>query len=406
MITPDPQSAHVTRLAADIRALASIERPSASPGEEEAAQWVKSRFEETGLTAEIETFRYNPDYWTAWGAHGVLTALAAGAALLSHRTARAAAVGSALTAMSLFGEFTSSYHLLRRLLPTRSSYNVVARLKNPSASRVLIVSAHHDAPRSGLMFHPVLTSTMARLFGPSRDQSVPFGATLGGMLAVSVGAFSVSVGTARRLASRLLWLGGLGGVAFATLMWDVGRRPMSPGANDDASGVAVVLGLASALRREPLPDAEVWFLSTGSEEGILGGMRAFLTRHREELAEREPVVLNLEMLGSGRVAFLEGEGFLWRRGYLGPAPEVAREVAAEGAFRGVRALATAPFVTDAQVATQFGIPAVTVVSISEDGQIPHYHWPTDTADNVHLGSVQDAFAFAHRLAVRLAAVRM
>ena len=43
MTTPEPKSGMAAHLAADIRALTTIERPSASPGEEAAALWVASR---------------------------------------------------------------------------------------------------------------------------------------------------------------------------------------------------------------------------------------------------------------------------------------------------------------------------------------------------------------------------
>ena len=137
MTTPEPEPEIAANLAADIRALTTIERPSASPGEEAAAQWVASRFQEEGLNTEIETFRYNPDYWSVWGAHSLLSATAAWTALMSRRWALPAAATAALATVSLFGEFTFTHQLLRRALPTRRSYNVLARLPNPSASRLL-----------------------------------------------------------------------------------------------------------------------------------------------------------------------------------------------------------------------------------------------------------------------------
>ncbi len=390
-----------SRIIADIRALAAIERPPASPGEEAAARWVQSRLREIGLAAEIEPFRFNPDYWLVWGAHALAVAVAAGVAPLGQRMARAGALMSGLAAASLWGEFTTEFHLLRRLLPTRTSYNVLARLPNPGASRLLILSAHHDAPPSGLIFHPSLSRVLARLIGPARDQRVPFGATLAAMLAVSAGAAARSAGMLEGISRRLLLNGGLFSLAFALLMWDIGRRRPSPGANDDASGVAVLLALAEALAREPPAGLEVWFLSTGSEEGILGGMQAFVERHRSELASRRPLVLNLEMLGSGRTCYLKGEGFVRRYPYLGEAVALAEEVAAEPSFADVHALETAPFVTDAQVATRAGIPALTVASLNDDGYVPHYHWPSDTPETVDIGSVEHGYAFCHRLISRL-----
>jgi len=390
------------RLAADIRALAAIERPSASPGEEEAARWVRSRLRELGLDAEIEPFHFNPDYWTIWAAHGRIAAAAAGLAFLGRRGARVGFLASTLATASFWGELTREFYLLRRLFPTSTSYNVLARLPNPEASRLIIVSAHHDAPHSGLVFHPAIFETAARLLGPSEEPPpvlrVPFGA----MAAVTAAALGRSLGMRGAISRRLLLTGGLLSLTFAALMRNVGRSQLSPGANDDASGVAVLLALAEALVQDPPPDMEVWFLSTGSEEGILGGMEAFMERHRGELHGRRPFVLNFEVLGSGHPVVLEGEGFLRRYPYHPEAVALASEVAAEPEFASVRFLRNAPFATDALIATQRGIPAITVASLNDDGYVPHYHWPTDTPENIDLRSVEEAYAFSYRLIRRLA----
>ncbi len=391
-----------SRLAADIEALAAIERPSASPGEEAAARWVQSRLGELGLAAEVEPFRFNPDYWTVWGAHAVVVCLAASLVPLGRRAAQAGALMSALAAASFWGDLTTEFHLLRRLLPARSSYNVLARLPNPNASRLLIISAHHDAPHSGLVFHPAMFRTMARLLGAPREPPSALRIPFAAMLGVAAGAAARGLGMHGKMPGRLLLQGGLLSLAFAALMRDIGRGQLSPGANDDASGVAVMLALAEALAREPPPELEVWFLSTGSEEGILGGMQAFVEHHRAELQARRPFVLNLEVLGSGRATYLEGEGFLRRYPYHQEAVDLAAEVAAEPAFASVRSLGTAPFATDALVATRHGIPAITVASLNDDGYVPHYHWPSDTPETVDLRSVEEAYAFCHRLIERLA----
>ena len=89
--TPDPQSGLQARLAADVEALASIERPSASPGEEIAARWVQSRLRDLGLEAQIEEFQFNPDLGTVWGLHEVLAVLSAALGL---RRGRAAVLGA------------------------------------------------------------------------------------------------------------------------------------------------------------------------------------------------------------------------------------------------------------------------------------------------------------------------
>src|SRR3990172_2199528 len=153
------------RIQSDIEALCRFPRGSASDGEREASRWVASRFKEMGLEPELEDFKFYPDYWNVWTAH-MLGAL--GAWLLLGRGARrrrllGAAATSFLTA-SFWGDAAARFHWLRSLFPARPSYNVLARLRNPEAQRVIVVAAHHDAPHSGLPFPPALQRWMSSRF--------------------------------------------------------------------------------------------------------------------------------------------------------------------------------------------------------------------------------------------------
>ena len=75
---------------------------------------------------------------------------------------------------------------------------------------------------------------------------------------------------------------------------------------------------------------------------------------------------------------------------------------AEPQFATIHALRNVPFATDALVATRRGLPAFTVASLNDEGYVPHYHWPSDTPENVDLRSVEEAYAFCNRLIRRLA----
>ena len=59
--------------------------------------------------------------------------------------------------------------------------------------------------------------------------------------------------------------------------------PFSPGANDNASGVAVALALAKELSKKPLSHTEVHLAITGCEEVGAYGMAAFLEQHAAQL---------------------------------------------------------------------------------------------------------------------------
>ncbi len=82
--------------------------------------------------------------------------------------------------------------------------------------------------------------------------------------------------------------------------------PGSPGANDNATGVGVVLETLRVLR-ERRPNRTIWgFLTTG-EEGGAPGMRAYMEANRAAL-QKMKAVFNLDVLGEGTTLRLVTEG--------------------------------------------------------------------------------------------------
>lgn len=390
------------QLASDIQALAAIGRPSASPGEHAAARWVQGRLWAIGLTPQIERFQFNPDYWVVWGAHGFLALAAAGLCLGGRQTRRIASLVGLVAAVSFWGELTTRLSLLRRLAPARTSYNVIARCSDNKELPVLIVSAHHDAPHSGLVFHPrvprLLPSGLRWLTEPPAALKAPFG----GMLMIALGAVAHAFGIRRRIVRRMTALGAIINAVFLALMWNTARTRVSPGANDNASGVAALLALARRCFSDPPANLNVWVLSTGSEEGMLGGMQAFWSQHRRQLEGRRVYVLNLEVLGSGRPVYLEGEGHLGWRSYEGELLALARELSQAPPFVDVKPLKKPPFMTDAFITARRGVPSLTIASLDRDSRVAHYHWRTDLPENIDLASVKAAYMFSHELIRQLA----
>jgi hypothetical protein len=363
---------------------------------------VQGRLSAIGLTPQIEPFQFNPDYWTVWGAHGFLALAAGGLAFGGRRVGRFASLISLLTVVSFWGELTTRLSLLRRLAPARTSYNVIARCSDNKELPVLIVSAHHDAPHSGLVFHPrvprFLPSGLRWLTEPPTALKAPFG----GMVMIALGAVAHAFGIRRPFVRRMMALGGLISAVFLALMWNTARTRVSPGANDNASGVAALLALARGFFSDPPANLNVWVLSTGSEEGMLGGMQAFMEQHGHELKGRPAWALNLEVLGSGRPVFLEGEGCLGWRPYEGELLALARELSQAPPFASVEPLERPPFMTDAFITTRAGLPSLTIASLDREHLVSQYHWQTDVPEHIDLASVEAAYAFCDELVRRLA----
>src|SRR5688572_1450270 len=163
-VAPAPQpipAPPAERLRAELAQLAAIHRPSASDGERRAAEWVLGRLQAQGATARIETAAAHGGYW---GPLALLSAAGAAGAALGRRRRLAGAALAALAAAGVWDDITGGAHHVRRVLPARETFNVVGELGPADASRTVVLVAHHDAAKSGLIFHPGIPAFVWRHF--------------------------------------------------------------------------------------------------------------------------------------------------------------------------------------------------------------------------------------------------
>ena len=83
----------------------------------------------------------------------------------------------------------------------------------------------------------------------------------------------------------------------------------SPGANDNASGTAVVLELARKLARTPQAD-RVWFLAFDGEEDGLHGSKAFVNNATPQFLSRLTGMINFDMVGINNELTISGTSSL------------------------------------------------------------------------------------------------
>jgi hypothetical protein len=381
-----------------VRQLETIERGTGSAGEREAAELIAGRLRELGGDAHTESEQVHGGYWIPVGAPA---AAAAGLALLALRGRRgrlAAAVGGALATASILDDISGGRQLLRRVLPKRESRNVVAVAGDPKGERTLVLVAHHDAGHGGAVFDHSLSDRIEErwpgLIGRFETYPPIMWPTLGGPLFTALGALTGS--------RRLLWAGVVFGAGTAAAMADIARSPVSPGASDNLSAVAVLLEVAEDLEREPVNGLRVLLVSTGSEESFMEGMRRFLERWGPDLPKDRTTVVCLETLGCPRLALIEGEGMAWMTDYPEETRELVADVAREEDIALVRNLRTRA-ATDGLIALRAGYPSALLASVDSRNIPSHWHCPCDVADNVDFGTVRRAAALCTALARRLAA---
>lgn len=341
-------------LEADVRTLAAMGRGSVT-GEAATAAWIAGRLREVGLDAAIEPYRGRTTY--AWS----FAALA-----LAGRLRRLPLRLAALAALEL-----DASGRLPLPLGAGEGANVVCRV--PAAGErtaTVVLAAHHDTQRAGLVWHPALHRPGAarRL----RTRAIP----------PYLPPTAAVVGLGLRRASLLL----------AALSVEQGLRTPVPGANDNATGVAAVLALLERYAADPLPGVEVVGVFCGCEEAGMHGMRAFL--RGRALDPATTLVLTLDTLGCGTPIVLEAEHTLLRHRYaerdlaLVP-PDVQRW--SIGGW------------TDALQAKLAGLRALSLLSIGPEGLFTHYHHPSDTPEHVDVASVRACCAAAESTIAAFAA---
>ncbi|MDR3513239.1 MAG: M20/M25/M40 family metallo-hydrolase [Caulobacteraceae bacterium] len=156
--------------------------------------------------------------------------------------------------------------------------------------------------------------------------------------------------------------------------------PGSPGAADDATGVASALEIVRAIRAGGVPARDVMVVITDGEEAGLLGARAFF--RDDPLAAHVGFVINMESRGGGgRAAMFEtGAGD-------GPAVGLYRRTAAspDSTSLSVFVYKHMPNDTDFSVARAKGLPGFNYAFI---GRQFDYHSPSSTVAALDQGSVQ------------------
>lgn len=372
--------------------LERIDRPSASEGERRAAEWLVARFAEEGAGARIEAEPAHGTYWWPLGIGAAMGALGAIAALRGRRVL--GTVLGAIGAAGIADDFPPGQRRLRRLLPKRTTYNVVCELGDPRAERTVVVIAHHDSAHSGLVFHPAIPPLADRLGLIERtDTSPPLMApVIGGPVLAALGALS-----GRRALAKLGLLLGLGSVAA---MADIGTRKVVPGANDNGTSVVTLLALARRFAAEPPAGTWLILLSTGSEESFSEGMKAFGERHFPSLPRESTFFLCLESVGSPHLLVLRGEGFLKMREYPPRALAFMDGLAEElgiWLFPNLRLHNG----TDGLEPAAAGYETAVLAGCTDLKQPANYHWSHDLAENVDFGTVADAVRLSEAAIRRL-----
>jgi hypothetical protein len=382
-----------------IRELCSFEgRLTGTDAERRAANRLAERLRGMGRRAEVEPIHVHPQVWLI---HAFHCAIGFAGSLIAIAEP---AVGFGLvlvSALSLYLDFNSRLHLLRRLFFRRASQNVFSPGRLPDAAGRLILCAHLDVARTGYLFRQksrrrgaVIPPSLRLVLGPRRLLFWSLASLLPVIGARMAGVEAYLLDVLQLIPTMVL-------MVSVFLLIDIELSDIVPGANDDASGVATALALAGALDADPPQHLDVCVLLTGGEECLMAGMRSFVRGHRREMERESTYFVVLEMVGIGNLHYLTAEGLAVTYRHSGRLAELCEAVSTasrEGngdLIASPAALATA---SDALPPTLAGYPAITICRLAETG-LPglEYHTPADTPERIQPEALEHTERFVLEL---------
>jgi hypothetical protein len=299
----------------------------------------------------------------------------------------------ALALVSIVGDLTGRFALVRLLTPRRATQNVVSPPPASQSARArLVIAAHLDAGRTGAVYGAWagLEARLRRALGG--HLASPLGwlaaATLV-LVGVAVARWQGVSGTALGVAQFVPTVALL--IGFAALV-DIGLSDLSPGASANASAVAVALALAHELDRAPPRRLAVEVVLAGAGEAPGAGMTAYVRSLRRTRPTEENVVLGIDACGTGTPRWLTRDGPLAPL-RLHPQLIALAERAARAEAPEARALAShgsSPAWPPRRVARW---PAIAIGCRDEHDATPRARTPEDTPERVDPGALRAALDF-------------
>jgi hypothetical protein len=372
-------------IADTIEKLTAFERRVAgSEPERRAAQWLRDELAskpepEPDPALQLEPFWCRPNRALAHAWHALL-GLAGGLLTVTAPTAGGLIVLAAL--LSVLADAATGRSPGRLLTRERASQNVVKRGTGQDQKIRLIITANYDTGRMGLVYRDgprrLATAIKALTGGRAPGWLAWLELTLGWLLIVAAARVNGSHGTAIGVVQLPPTIALV--LAFALLV-ELATSPPSPGAADNASGVAVALALTRALGASKPAHLDVELVLTGCGEADGIGLRRHLKARRRELTPDNAIVLGIAPCAAGTPRWWQSDGPLLPLAYHSRLIALAAESAAEIPELGARPHRGRGS-GQALPARLAGLPALTLGCLDGDDRVPNSRQPTDTPDRI------------------------
>jgi len=348
-------------------------RVATTEGEHRAADYIEQEMHAYGL----QEIRQEPFPCAAESMNGIFPYIYTiiGSSLIAPLVPLLALTGLLAAPATMIGESRANKGLVTWLTRKGTSSNVTGILpaRGEHKARVVLLT-HYDSVRVRNFMKPHEGKS------PRRFLMLLFGLSYMAALTASALGLAARHSKNKVLARTTQSISGAAGAAMLTLTAPLLMGQMIPGvdgegANDNASGVAVLLSLAEQMVQTPLENTEVWFVATGGEEIGLVGARALARKHGKEL--KDAYFFAVDTVGAGGIHYTVQENFLGRADVSHEVVDVLVTASEKGQHRAIPYILRAGG-TDAGAMLAKRFKAASISCLIKDGKFPEINWPTDT----------------------------
>lgn len=250
-----------------------------------ASDYIREQFEGCGLKTRVQEFKFVPRAARVKTTAFLFTSVFI--ALLFLPPALSLVVWLAVIVI---------WRSLDKIMPKRGSRNIIASVGTKESKKRVAITAHYDSALCMVSYKLYLFVRFA--FLPALIIVVAI------LAARALGVLQGWIILWSVLAIIFL------PISIGTFILASGRR-VSPGADDNASGVAVILEVARTAAESPPADTELFFIASGAEEqGLVGAHKLVASK----ALPKDTTVLNLDGVGVGPYTYIiEGNGIFRRR---------------------------------------------------------------------------------------------
>mgnify|MGYP000215213648 CR=1 FL=1 len=171
--------------------------------------------------------------------------------------------------------------------------------------------------------------------------------------------------------------------------------PFTKGANDNASAVGMVLGLANEFKHNPLENTRLYCVITGCEEVQHYGAIDFFKRHRQEMKDPRGIVF--ELVGCEGPAWCVKEGIIIPFHANPQLVKLAEEISQRHPDWQAYPTKIKGGNSEMSDCIRFHVPAITLFGLDRKGKAPNWHQEGDTFDKIKPAVIQQFYTLAREM---------